>query len=327
MNTKDICPFCGSKSASVHPDYDRDTVFIECEVCGRVKYGLSAIKTIKECKNEIATYLFYHKNKYKDYRSFYYIGTSKEDVADYEWAHTITKDEVLNFYNCSFSERIDQILFFVAKRSLYIGQSIELNYQELFSLLFIKRYDKNGNALETHEIDVQLKAYKDYFLTQNYMKLYLDYESTCQVWLLVDGWQRADELQKYNPDSKSVFIAMSFAKEMNSIREAIKEAIIECGFTPRIMDEIEHNHQIVPEMLYEIRQAKFVIAELTGHNNGAYFEAGYALGQGKEVIQLCKEDTFGKDGHFDVKQVNTVLWKDEEDLKDRLVKRMKATIE
>ena len=92
------------------------------------------------------------------------------------------------------------------------------------------------------------------------------------------------------------------------------------------MDEIEYNHLIVPEMLYEIRQAKFVIAELTGHNNGAYYEAGYALGQGKEVIQLCKEETFGTDGHFDVQQINTICWKDEEDLKLRLVNRIKATI-
>ena len=92
------------------------------------------------------------------------------------------------------------------------------------------------------------------------------------------------------------------------------------------MDEIEHNHQIVPEMLYEIRQAKFVIAELTGHNNGAYFEAGYALGNGKEVIQLCRKDKFGEDGHFDVKQVNTILWEDTKDLQERLKNRIRATM-
>ena len=93
------------------------------------------------------------------------------------------------------------------------------------------------------------------------------------------------------------------------------------------MDEIEHNHQIVPEMLYEIRQARFVIAELTGHNNGAYYEAGYALGLGKDVIHVCKSEQFGTDGHFDVKQVNTVLWDNETELAEKLAKRIKATIE
>ena len=147
------------------------------------------------------------------------------------------------------------------------------------------------------------------------------------VELKPDGWQRLDELQKNASQyARNVFVAMSFAEDMASIRESIKKAITECGYVPRIMDEIEHNHQIVPEMLYEIRQAKFVIAELTGHNNGAYFEAGYALGNGKEVIQLCRKDKFGEDGHFDVKQVNTILWEDTEDLQKRLTNRIKATM-
>ena len=113
---------------------------------------------------------------------------------------------------------------------------------------------------------------------------------------------------------------------MVPVREAIKNALIKCGYIPRIMDEIEHNHQIVPEMLYEIREARFVVAELTGHNNGAYFEAGYALGNGKDVIQVCQKSKFGEDGHFDVKQVNTILWDTPEELTTRLIARIKATI-
>ena len=142
-----------------------------------------------------------------------------------------------------------------------------------------------------------------------------------------DGHARVEELQRNQAKtSKNVFDAMSYAPDMLPIRDAIKDALIECGFVPRIMDEIEHNHQIVPEMLYEIREARFVIAELTGHNNGAYFEAGYALGYGKEVIQICDKAKFGTDGHFDVKQVNTILWEDTTDLTKRLIARIRATI-
>ena len=140
------------------------------------------------------------------------------------------------------------------------------------------------------------------------------------------GLERIDLLQKGNSNSKTAFVAMSFASEMKTIREAIRSAIESAGYIPRIMDEIEHNHQIVPEMLYEIRQSKFTIAELTGHNNGAYFEAGYALGLGKEVIQICRKDAFGTDGHFDVKQVNTIQWEDIEHLKKALINRINATI-
>ena len=148
----------------------------------------------------------------------------------------------------------------------------------------------------------------------------------CKIKILSSGWAKIENIEQNDNEKKNVFIAMSFDSSMNGVRETIKKAIISNGYNPRIMDEIEHNHQIVPEMLYEIRQAKFVIAELTGHNNGAYFEAGYALGVGKEVIQICRKDTFGIDGHFDVKQVNTILWEDYDDLFKRLDARIKTTM-
>lgn len=151
-------------------------------------------------------------------------------------------------------------------------------------------------------------------------------DTDCKIKILAKGWTRIEDIEQSDESKKNVFVAMSFDKSMAETRETIKRAIIANGFIPRIMDEIEHNHQIVPEMLYEIRQAKFVIAELTGHNNGAYFEAGYALGLDKDVIQVCKKDTFGADGHFDVKQVNTILWENQEDLYKRLDARIKATI-
>ena len=40
-----------------------------------------------------------------------------------------------------------------------------------------------------------------------------------------------------------------------------------------------------------IRDAKFVIADLTHDNNGAYWEAGYAEGLGKPVIYICEKET------------------------------------
>ena len=101
---------------------------------------------------------------------------------------------------------------------------------------------------------------------------------------------------------------------MKPVDEAIRQAIVKCGYEPVIMKDIEYNHQIVPEMLYQIRQAKFVIAEFTNHNNGAYYEAGYAAALGKEVIHLCKKSSFENDAHFDIAQENIVQWINEQKL-------------
>jgi len=64
---------------------------------------------------------------------------------------------------------------------------------------------------------------------------------------------------------------------------------------------------------------------LTGHRNGVYYEAGYAHGLEKEVILTCREGDFD-DQHFDVAQIATIRWKDDDDLYKKLVKRIEATV-
>ena len=77
----------------------------------------------------------------------------------------------------------------------------------------------------------------------------------------------------------------------------------------------------------DAKNSKFVIAELSHHNNGAYYEAGYALGLGKEVIHICSESELKSGLHFDVAQVNTITYKDVNEIPEKLKKRIHATIE
>lgn len=43
----------------------------------------------------------------------------------------------------------------------------------------------------------------------------------------------------------------------------------------------------------------------------------------KSVIQLCKK---GVELHFDIAQINTIMWEDEKDIPLRLKNRIEATI-
>jgi hypothetical protein len=47
------------------------------------------------------------------------------------------------------------------------------------------------------------------------------------------------------------------------------------------------------------------------------------MGLGKTVIQLCKK---GVELHFDIAQINTIMWEDEKDIPLRLKNRIEATI-
>ena len=146
-----------------------------------------------------------------------------------------------------------------------------------------------------------------------------------------NGWMRAEKLRKQNVEVKQGFIAMKFDPKANSIRESLKKAIHDAGFSPMIMDEKEHNHQIVPEMLLEIERSRFLVLDVTFPSYGAYYEAGYALALGKEVIVCCdnkvaSDPNSEKRPHFDVAQTSQIRWDTEEELVERLTKRIKATV-
>ena len=148
----------------------------------------------------------------------------------------------------------------------------------------------------------------------------------------VDGWKRIEELKKQDSTIKQGFIAMQFGDTTNSIREAFREAINTSGYDTCIIDEKEHNNQIVPEIFFEIRRSKFVVVDVTYPNHGAYYEAGFAQGLGKEVIVCCKKDVFYNESgkyvrpHFDISQKSMVVWENEADLVVRLKKRIEATV-
>ena len=143
------------------------------------------------------------------------------------------------------------------------------------------------------------------------------------------GWQKIDELRKQEQVVRQAFIAMIFREEANPIREAFRRAIHEMGYHAVVLDEKEHNNQIVPEIFYEIKRSKFVVVDVTYPSYGAYYEAGYAQALGKEVIICCRKDVFSDKNrapHFDISQKAIIVWEDVEELVSRLKRRIESTV-
>ncbi len=66
-------------------------------------------------------------------------------------------------------------------------------------------------------------------------------------------------------------------------------------------------------MREQIRDAAFVIVDLTHDNSGAYWEAGYAEGLGKPVIYICEMAKFeAAQTHFDTNHCTTVIWSNDD---------------
>lgn len=133
---------------------------------------------------------------------------------------------------------------------------------------------------------------------------------------------------EWTDENPNVFVALQFItpdKRPNRlVEDVIKPVCLEFGLSAFIVSDIEHNDGIYDVILKSIAKSRLVIADLTYSNNGAYYEAGYAKGQGKEVIHTCANEWFTTAGvHFDVKGLNLIIYNSHIDFAEKLRKRIR----
>lgn len=141
-----------------------------------------------------------------------------------------------------------------------------------------------------------------------------------------EGWEYYDQLENESTDSRIVFMAMKFGDhELNAIVENVfRPAVAKTGFELRILTDVPKAGLIDDRLRVEIRRSRFLIADITHQNPGAYWEAGFAEGLGKPVIYTCNREAFAAgSSHFDTNHHLTVMW--HEDLK-QVAEDLKATI-
>jgi len=150
--------------------------------------------------------------------------------------------------------------------------------------------------------------------------------------LTPSGWERFDELRRApGSQENKAFVAMWYGDEqthgkMMSLYEgSIAPAITDAGYKPTRGDIELHNDFIMNKVLGDIRIAPFVVADFTGNRNGVYFEAGFARALKKPVIHTCKRSHFEK-AHFDIKQLQALLWDEPGDLQQSLREHIRGTI-
>jgi len=152
---------------------------------------------------------------------------------------------------------------------------------------------------------------------------------TCQAKLTMEGWEYYDDLKAGNSTSKQVFMAMQYGnKELDCIvKNTFKPAIQATGYDLVRLDDNNPAGLIDDRLRVEIRKSKFLIADLSHGNKGAYWEAGYAEGLGKQVIYTCNKDIFDneeKRPHFDANHHLTIVW--DKNKLDEAAEELKACI-
>jgi hypothetical protein len=144
--------------------------------------------------------------------------------------------------------------------------------------------------------------------------------------LTPSGWLRVEELKRAHVASRYAFFARQFNNpDLDRVfNECLRPAVAATGYELRPVTQRAGLVDAVIED--EIRRCRFLIADLSDDNAGAYWEAGFAEGLGKDVIYICraKEGGAEKKTHFDANHRHTVRW----DLSalDETAKRLKAVI-
>ena len=240
------------------------------------------------------------------------------------------KTDIGQFFNCNDNNLIS---FFTEDKEtgnpLSMGSSTLnrrtglLNYHNLIAysestnseeLVFLLRYLQQRNWIEIDDPSRNICVADSFCLT-------------------VEGYARLAEIREIKTYSSKGFMAMWFDDSMNEAWEkGFEPAIKNAGYEPMRIDKKEHSNKIDDEIITEIRRARFVVADFTydgrkGVRGGVYYEAGFAHGLGIPVIFTCRERSLKKI-HFDVRQYNCIVWKNEklEELQKGLTTRITAII-
>lgn len=379
MTLKRSCFICNNGDCIIEPIIDDcgNYQFFDCPQCGKYIWGGDKFRNIdyfpyfnteRNCAcimpaDKLQSFMYYHNSD-----SYAMLGDKNmfDEYAERKFKYPvkyITQEEIENWYPKNIYEKIDKILLKIKDLSQFDGDSVTLDY-ETASRLFLVDLVKCKDGIDEETIvqrqieyiietllELQYITIKDWqaikqgFFSNHFLKGYLS-KSFLEIVLTAKGLAKVYDLQKNQVSNKNVFIAMSFSPAVEGIYNAIDSAIRAAKCEVVSMKHRIHNKQIVPEMLRLIKESRILVMDISEPNFGAYYEAGYAQGLGKEVIFTCKSSVMKQDKfpcdvkkgaecdvlkkyskpHFDIAQKQILVWEAESDLTEQLTEWIKFLV-
>ncbi len=307
LKTNGSCPVCDS--LCFHGNNPVGDTLIICPICGKFRFESTAGLFFSDLRA--------HRNEVR-YKISYYLRTisehalGKRDNSFYPFCTYAEIESMTDARDPTVREKLQLLLIYLARLTLYPGQQILFDSKHDYSVLCAKN-------------PAEAIFYQPALEEQGFVSAVSTMDLSRPCWLTASGWQELERIQQSGADSEIGFIAMWFDHSQDAVKLSIESAIDESGYVPRRIDQHEHVNRIDDEIIAQIRRSKFLVADLTGHRNGVYFEAGFMLGLGRPVIWLCNESEFDK-VHFDTRQYNTIKYQKVEELKPKLQHRIEAIL-
>ena len=309
------CPFCKAPLNQTGLVCDDDCRFVDCSICGKFlvsKFANLSIEHFDEAKLPRYIISSIIRNVWETTCQYFKI---KPDMLESR-AAILTASPIPVPDSTDVVRKSELLLKHIDRRSAHPGYVVNIRPLTDYPLAF---------CLNQKELRFCL----DYLVKQNYLEnIKIHNEITWDYRITPEGWIYLSGVGADKPDQ--AFVAMSFKDELTSLwNDGIKAGVAVAGYAPLRIDGKEHNNRIDDEIIAEIRKSRFIVADLTGNNAGAHFEAGFAMGLGKPVIWTCREkEVKAKKVHFDTRQYSIVTWADGNipDFARRLALRVEATL-
>ena len=292
LSDQSSCPICSFiiKQPGTH-NYGEQLV-IDCPRCGKFKITKSAAKIVvqKQLNPEISAWLREHKEFNRQ--------PPELDTKNIETiAASLPKYSVL--------QKHFLLLKAIERRTKFPGDIAKLIQDKDYTLAWA-----NNQA----ELNYLVESLGERGLIE--LRGLLSTMRECVI--TPAGWQYLEEHEGEPAFQKQAFIAMSFDPTMDDAwKSGIKLAVNDAGYDPYRIDEKPHIERIDAKIITEIRNSRFLIADVTEQRPGVYFEAGFALGLNRPVIWSVRKDDL-KNVHFDTRQYNHVVWEETSELREKL---------
>ena len=216
----------------------------------------------------------------------------------------------------------DYLLKYLRRRSKSLAECVTLSPSELAvgfcanknELLFCLRYLAEKNLIEEDSAAPRKGPQQSAGLT---------YRLTPAGWAALD----AATATKTRPIA---VVTLSLDKDADTLwTQGLSAGAQAAGFTAVRVDSKEHGNKINDEIVVDLRHADCVVADLTGQNPLAYFEAGLATGLGKPVFWTCEEsEARDKKIFLETRQYLVTTWTRDklDDFSRRLAQRIEAAL-
>jgi hypothetical protein len=295
--TDNHCPVCQTLlTNNVDAPHTR-TYFIKCPRCGEYRLTFEAASVLRQ---EFERHgLRWAITSHAIRRMF--VEGNEPHLVNQAWLQSVWANEVLP----RPQEQADIFLQYLGVAEVAPGDWVRCSPQHLGGIL--------GTADKPEHKEIE----KFFYVVERLRSKKLveqiplpDSDGMISFRLSFDGWERFEELRRGSGDSRVAFMAMGYGNpQVDRAYSSFVGAVHQTGFVLRRLDQKPKAGLIDLRMRVEIRSAKFLVADLTDENRGAYWEAGFAEGLTKKVYYTCEAAKFEQvKTHFDTEHLFTIKW-------------------